>query len=149
MKLAAPAEVTLAGFGIGPKGEQAGKLRVGWSRISDQATVNLMFVDTTQTTRDLGVDIIFKMKAYGTDSPGSWACGGDSGAPLFAGRVFGYSGEPHMVTSIVSRSVFSEPGRCEKSAVTDQDSTTVVSLMLPAVSQWLCETTKRSLDICK
>jgi urea transport system substrate-binding protein len=149
MTLTAPAEITLAGFGAAPNGDPAGKLRVGWSRISDPAAVGLLFTDDSQTTLPLSVRIVFTTSSYGKNSPGSWACGGDSGAPLFAGRIFGYKGEPHVVTSIVSESSLFDPNRCKKEAVAEDDSTAVVSLMHPAVSKWLCSVTEQSLDICK
>ena len=81
--------------------------------------------------------------------PGTWACRGDSGAPVFAGRIFGYSNEAHLIAAIVSESSFATLARCAPNAAEEDDKTVVVSLMHPIVRSWLCDKTDRALEMCK
>ncbi|MGY4512108.1 hypothetical protein ACVIN2_005562 [Bradyrhizobium sp. USDA 3650] len=141
-------EITLAGFGASP-GKMPGTLRVGWSRIVDATALRSMTEETELNMAEVAVPIRFTQRSYGSGSPGSWACKGDSGSPIFAGRVFGYKDEPHLVAGIVTDSSFVTAARCASDAPTQGDSTKIVPLMHPVVRQWLCSTTSNNLDLCR
>jgi hypothetical protein len=147
--LKSPVDITLAGFGDAPNNTAAGRLRVGYTRIIEDKVVVAMATGLNGNRQEPLVPIVFKNKFYRGSNQDSWACRGDSGAPLFAGRVFGYLNESHVVAAIVSRSSFLNEARCNTGTAVDDDSQQVVTLMDPTVSRWLCDTTRRSLDICK
>jgi len=146
-----PFEVTLGGFGRSPGGAP-GRLRVGWSRIVAQRALAAM---TTETATDAegepldSVPIEFGTVDYGNDRLSSWICGGDSGGPVFAGRIFGYANEPHQVAAIMVGSTF-RSDRCSPAAPTQSggDFHRVVSLLERPVREWLCRTTANVLPVC-
>lgn len=141
-------EITLAGFGAAP-GTAPGTLRVGWSRIVDVTALQSMSEETELNMAEVAVPIRFTQQSYGSGSPGSWACKGDSGSPVFAGRVFGYRNEPHLVAGIVTQSSFVTAARCASDAAVQGDSTKIVPLMHPEIRKWLCSTTNNNLDLCR
>ena len=140
----APFEVTLPGFGAGPA-SAAGRFQVGYAQIVNTGVLAAFAHGAlTDGLPDPQIPIQFVAGA----NQGSWACGGDSGAPLFAGRRFGYVGEPHSVIGIVSASSFAD-GKCRPNAGSVNDKQKVTSLMDRTVAAWLCGHTDQSLDICK
>jgi urea transport system substrate-binding protein len=141
----APFELTLPGFGARPGAAAAGRFQVGYAQIVNADVLEgFAHGALTDGLEDPQIPIQFVVGA----NQGSWACGGDSGAPLLAGRRFGYVNEPHSVIGIVSASSFAD-GRCRPNAGSINDKQKVTSLMDPKVAAWLCEQTDRSLDICK
>jgi hypothetical protein len=130
-----PFEVTLPGFGILP-GKSAGRLRVGWSKMLAPTALAALTTGRDGDGNSLRfVPIQFVTADYGRDRLVSWSCGGDSGAPLMAGRVFGYANEDHNVAAIVAEGSITKPEDCRQDAAAI---TKVVSVLEPTVSKWLC-----------
>jgi Trypsin len=148
-----PFEVTLAGFGES-LGNPPGHFRVGWSHVLAPKALAAMTTGTDGDGNPLpSVPIEFKAADYGNDRLVSWSCGGDSGGPVFAGRVFGYAREPHNVAAIIVEGSLAKE-RCRADApqtlgaVSDTDR--VVSLLEPGVRDWLCSPNRRNaLPICR
>lgn len=72
------------------------------------------------------------------------ACAGDSGGPLFAGILRGYSNEPHLLLGVASTGATSED--CHDAR---KERGTIVPLMAPAARRLLCQATSNLLEMCK
>jgi urea transport system substrate-binding protein len=141
-------EITLAGYGASP-GAPAGRLRVGWTEIRRKETLLAMADSATPGAGPSPpIPIIYINPDYSTDRLVSWSCGGDSGAPLFAGRVFGWAGETHNVAAINVEGTIGTKESCSPLGPREGDITSFVFLQNDAVRQWLCTATKDELDVC-
>lgn len=137
-----PFEMTLAGFGQSA-GRAAGLLRVGWTEVHEEETLKAMGKGGKIT---LGPLVTIERKA-GDAALRSWSCPGDSGAPFFAGRVFGWADEPHNVVAINVRGTAEGAGCRPK--VEDGTNTGFVFLHQAEVRKWLCSTTGNAIEMCK
>jgi hypothetical protein len=137
-----PFEMTLAGFGQSA-GSAAGRLRVGWTGIHEEEALKAMGKGGKVSVGPL---VTIERNA-GDAALRSWSCPGDSGAPFFAGRVFGWADEPHNVVAInVSGSA--ENAGC-RPKVEDGTNTGFVFLHQAEVRKWLCTTTGNAIEMCK
>ncbi|MFG1342661.1 transporter substrate-binding protein [Xanthobacter autotrophicus] len=149
-KLGDKLELTLAGFGAAP-GMAAGKLRVGWTQIKDKEMLNRMsaHMDVASTDKPV-LELIYFKPDYINKLITSWSCAGDSGAPFFAGQVFGWKGESHNVVAINSAGTLGPGKSCDPNAMKpDLETTEMVFLHDSRVRSWLCKNTSNVLDICQ
>jgi urea transport system substrate-binding protein len=140
-------EITLAGFGASPD-TPPGRLRVGWTEIRKKETL-LAMADSTKSDAGLPspISIVNVTPDYSADRLVSWSCGGDSGAPLFAGRLFGWADEPHNVAAINVEGTIGIKGSC-RTLAKEGAVTRFVFLQDKTVRGWLCKATHDELDIC-
>ena len=140
-----PFEMTLAGSGQSPAGAE-GRLRVGWTEIHEKEALEAM-AGGVEYGGLIGPLVTIERDASDNAALRSWSCPGDSGAPFYAGQIFGWEDEPHNVAAINVRGTAEHAG-C-RPQVEEGTNTGFVFLHQAKVRTWLCDTTQKAIEMCK
>lgn len=131
---------TFTGYGKSTvtEGASIGTLQVAWGYVDWDA--NAIANATNPEISVLAFDKTHRL--------GAVPCGGDSGSPVFLGRVFGYDNERHELLGIAVGRDKADKAGCSIAGTIDTSSKVLLFRSNP-LQEWLCAATESALSICR
>jgi secreted trypsin-like serine protease len=140
-----PLELTLAGYGQSSlkQARWGGSLQVGWTALNDREDIMTLLAPAPTTQ-----PMIILLQGI---QQRTLACAGDSGAPIYAGRLFGWGNEVRRVVGIVTTGAVRLPqGGCTAdNAGSRPRESKVATLQHEAVIQFVCHASQGKPDVCQ